>query len=95
MKDKRGESSEGEGEMGDRISDASGRKTQYYVRVVKDRRTAKNGLEFLIGCRDYPDSKYDTWEPITNLPSQGTRLLSSTTSGKNMTRSKRQRYFYQ
>ena len=45
---------------------------EYYVGVVKDKRTGKNGLEFRIGWRcdrrDYPDSKYDTWEPITNLP---------------------------
>jgi hypothetical protein len=34
---------------------------------VKSRtnRLRKNGLEFFIGWRD---SKYDTWEPITNLP---------------------------
>ena len=32
------------------------------------KRTGKNGLEFHVGCSDYPDSKYDTWEPITNLP---------------------------
>ena len=27
----------------------------------------KNGPEFLIGCRDFPLEKDDTWEPITNL----------------------------
>ena len=47
---------------------STGQKTQYYVGVLKDKRTGKNGLAFLIGWRDYPDSKYDTWEPITNLP---------------------------
>ena len=28
---------------------STGQKTQYYVGVVKDKRTGKNGLEFLIG----------------------------------------------
>jgi hypothetical protein len=28
----------------------------------------KNGVEFLIGWRDFPLDKDDTWEPITNLP---------------------------
>jgi hypothetical protein len=42
---------------------------EYYVGVVKDKWTGKNGLEFRIGWRyDRRDSKYDTWEPITNLP---------------------------
>ena len=27
----------------------------------------KNGPEFLIGCRDFPLEKDDTWEPKTNL----------------------------
>ena len=27
----------------------------------------KNGPEFLIGWRDFPLEKDDTWEPITNL----------------------------
>jgi len=62
---------------------------------VKNKRTGKNGLEFLIGWHDYADSKYDTWEPITNSRIQRTRLLNSTTSGKKITRSKRQRHFNQ
>ena len=43
-------------------------KTGFFVREdrVKDKRTAD--LEFLIGWCDYPESKYDTWETITNLP---------------------------
>ena len=45
------------------IDSSTGQKTQYYV-VVKDKLTGENvlqnGLEFLIGCRDYPDTKYDT-----------------------------------
>ena len=28
----------------------------------------KNGVEFLIGWRDFPLDKDDTWEFITNLP---------------------------
>jgi hypothetical protein len=28
----------------------------------------KNGVEFLIGCRDFPLVKADTWDPITYLP---------------------------
>ena len=42
--------------------------TQYFVREVKGRRMTKNGVEFLIGWRDFPLDKDDTWEPITNLP---------------------------
>jgi hypothetical protein len=34
---------------------------------VNDKRMTKNGPEFLIGCRDFPLDKDDTWEPITNL----------------------------
>jgi hypothetical protein len=33
---------------------STGQKTQYYVGVVKDKRTGKNGLEFLIVWREYP-----------------------------------------
>ena len=50
----------------------TGQKNYWYVSLVKDKRTGKNGLEVLIGWRDYPDSKYDTWEPITDLPGQRT-----------------------
>ena len=35
---------------------------------MQDRRMSKDGVEFLIGWRDFPNIKYDTWEPITNLP---------------------------
>ncbi len=35
-----------------RFDAATGQKTQYYVGVVKDKRTGKDGLEFLIGWRD-------------------------------------------
>ncbi len=28
----------------------------------------KNGVEFLIGWRDFPLDKDETWEPITSLP---------------------------
>ena len=31
------------------LKDSTGQKTHYYVGVVKDKRTGKNGLEFLIG----------------------------------------------
>ena len=39
-----------------------------FVDVVKDIRMSKNGVEFLIGCRDFPNIKYDTSDPITNWP---------------------------
>jgi hypothetical protein len=43
-------------------------KPQYFVDVVKDkRRTKNNNLEFLIGCRDFPDPKVDTWDPLAHL----------------------------
>ncbi len=35
----------------------SNSKTQYFVREVKVRRMTKNGVEFLIGCRDFPLDK--------------------------------------
>ena len=35
---------------------------------MKDkRRTKNNNLEFLIGWRDFPDPKDDTWEPLGHL----------------------------
>ena len=43
-------------------------KSQYFVDVVKDkRRTKNNNLEFLIGCRVFPDPKDDTWDPLDHL----------------------------
>jgi hypothetical protein len=50
------------------FEESTGQKTQYYVGVLKDKRTGKNGLEFLLGWCDCPHSKYDTQGPITNLP---------------------------
>ena len=50
------------------VFEKSNSKTQYFVREVKGRRMTKNGVEFLIGWRDFPLDKDDTWEPITNLP---------------------------
>ena len=41
--------------------------TEFFVREVKDKRMTKNGPEFLIGWRDFPLEKDDTWEPITDL----------------------------
>ncbi len=41
--------------------------TEFVVREVKDKRMTKDGPEFLIGWRDFPLEKDDTWEPITNL----------------------------
>ena len=38
-----------------------------FVREVKDKRMTKNGPEFLIGWRDFPLERDDTWEPISNL----------------------------
>ena len=34
---------------------------------MKDKRMTKTGPEFLIGCRDFPLERDDTWEPISNL----------------------------
>ena len=43
-------------------------KTQYFVDKVKyKRRTKNNNLEFLIGCRVFPDPKDDTWESLGHL----------------------------
>ena len=50
------------------VFEKSNSNTQYFVREVKGRRMTKNGVEFLIGWRDFPLDKDDTWEPITNLP---------------------------
>ncbi len=50
------------------LFEKSNSKTQYFVREVKGRRMTKNGVEFLIGWRDFPLVKDDTWESITNLP---------------------------
>ncbi len=58
MKDKRGLGSAGEGNEKSHVTAvtqtsknpfeaSTGQKTQYYVGVVKDKRTGKNGLEFL------------------------------------------------
>jgi len=33
---------------------SSGQHTEYFVRVVQDKRTGENGAEFLIGWRDLP-----------------------------------------
>jgi hypothetical protein len=38
------------------------KRTEFFVREVKDKRMTKNGPEFLIGWRDFP---LDTWEPIS------------------------------
>ena len=43
------------------------KETEFFVREVKDKRMTKNGPEFLIGWRDFPLEKDDTWEPITIL----------------------------
>jgi hypothetical protein len=42
-------------------------KPQYFVDVVKDKRTKNNILEFLIGWRDFPDPVHDTWDPLAHL----------------------------
>ena len=39
------------------LFEKSNSKTQYFVREVKGRRMTKNGVEFLIGCRDFPLDK--------------------------------------
>ena len=50
------------------LFEKSNSKTQYFVREVKGTRMTKNGVEFLIGWRDFPLDKDDTREPITYLP---------------------------
>ena len=42
-------------------------KPQYFVDVVKEKRTKNNNLEFLIGCHDFPDPVHDTWETLSYL----------------------------
>ena len=42
-------------------------KPQYFVDVVKDKRTKNNNLEFLIGWRDFPNPIHDTWECLAPL----------------------------
>ena len=70
-------------------------KTQYFVREVKGRRMTKNGVEFLIGWRDFPLDKDDTWEPITNLRGSEHMIAEFQDIGKNSTKSKRQSNFNQ
>ena len=68
---KRATGTVGEGETGKKsknVFEKSNSKTQYFVREVKGRRMTKNGVAFLIGWRDFPLDKDDTWELITNLP---------------------------
>jgi hypothetical protein len=43
------------------------KQTEFFVSEVKDKRMTKNGPEFLIGWRDFPLERDDTWEPISNL----------------------------
>ncbi len=50
------------------VFEKSNSQSLYFVREVKGRRMTTNGVEFLIGWRDFPLDKDDTWEPITNLP---------------------------
>jgi hypothetical protein len=66
VKDKGVKGSAGEGDNGQKAKTASD--AWILCGIVKDKRTGKNGFEFLIGWRAFQDSKYDTWEPITNLP---------------------------
>ncbi len=42
-------------------------KSEYFVDVVKDKRTKNNILEFLIGWCDFPDTVHDTWDPLVHL----------------------------
>ncbi len=62
------------------VLEKSNSKTQYFSREVKGRRMTKNGVEFLIGWRDFPLDKDDTWESITNLPvnqTEGDKYVTS------------------
>jgi hypothetical protein len=42
-------------------------RSQYFVDVVKDKRTKINNLEFLIRWRDFPNPIHDTWDPLVHL----------------------------
>jgi hypothetical protein len=42
-------------------------KPQYFVDVVKDKRTKNNNLEFLIGWCDFPNPIYGTWKSLVHL----------------------------
>ena len=43
------------------------RQAQYFVDVMKDKRTKNNNLEFLIVWCDFPDPVHDTWDPLAHL----------------------------
>ncbi len=62
----------GKGKRGRTVLDDAGGKYVhtgvYFVDKVKDKRRNKNNnLEFLIGCRGFPDPNHDTWEPLGHL----------------------------
>ena len=50
------------------------KQTEFFVREVKDKRMTKNGPEFLIGWRDFPLERDDTWEPTSNLTGSEHRI---------------------
>jgi hypothetical protein len=68
------------------VFEKSNRKTQYFVRTVKDRRMTKNGVEFLIGWCNFPLEKDDTWEPIINLPGSEHIIAEFQKIGKQSTK---------
>ncbi len=47
--------------------EASRSEKQYFVDVVKDKRTKNKNLEFLIRWRDFPNPIHDTWDPLAHL----------------------------
>ena len=50
------------------------KQTEFFVRDVKDKLMTKNGPEFLIGWRDFPLERDDTWEPTSNLTGSEHRI---------------------
>ena len=86
MLNKRGKGSVGGGEAGKKakttpdahcrnpFEKSKSKQTEFFVREVKDKRMTKNGPEFLIGWRDFPLERDDTWEPTSNLTGSEHRI---------------------
>ena len=56
---------------------SSSHRTEYFGSVVKDKRTGKNGTEFLIGWRDFPLDKGDTWDDYAAHPATVLKELTN------------------
>ncbi len=57
------EKSQGTAALQEPLLEIKSKQTEFFVREVKDKRMTNNGPEFLIGWRDFPLEKDDTWEP--------------------------------